>query len=166
MYPIITIPIPVYLFLLMTINNNNVIIANEIAWIRQLYFSHVTFLSLGKVSVKFNISFSHGNFHYRLEVFRINNSYYQNIDKLFMLCYTRNHTYQDSTYNYLNKNPNHLIFYTHTNIHHASIFALNYIPFHSTYIYASELKILFCLPVALYLITFIFIWNKWLLWSS
>ena len=148
----------------MTINNNNVIITNEIASIKQLYFSYVTFLSLSKVSVIFDISSSHGNFHYRLEVFRINNFYYQNIDQFFMLYYTRNHTYQNSTYNYLNKNPNHLIFYTHTNIHHGSIFALNYIPFYSTYIYTqtihSELKILFCLPVALYLIIFIFIWNK------
>ena len=148
----------------MTINNNNVIITNEIASIRQLYFSYVTFLSLSKVSVIFDISSSHGNFHYRLEVFRINNFYYQNIDQFFMLYYTRNHTYQNFTYNYLNKNPNHLIFYTHTNIHHGSIFALNYIPFYSTYIYTqtihSELKILFCLPVALYLIIFIFIWNK------
>ena len=148
----------------MTINNNNVIITNEIASIRQLYFSYVTFLSLSKVSVIFDISSSHGNFHYRLEVFRINNFYYQNIDQFFMLYYTRNHTYQNSTYNYLNKNPNHLIFYTHTNIHHDSIFALNQIPFYSTYIYTqtthSELKILFCLPVALYLIIFIFIWNK------
>ena len=77
----------------MTINNNNVIITNEIAWIRQLFFSYVTFLSLGKVSVIFNISSSNGNFHYRLEVFRINNSYYQNIDQFFMLYYTRNHIY-------------------------------------------------------------------------
>ena len=77
----------------MTINNNNVIITNEIASIRQLYFSYVTFWSLSKVSVIFNISSSHGNFHYRCEVFRLNNFYYQNIDQFFMLYYTRNHTH-------------------------------------------------------------------------
>ena len=47
-------------------------------------------------------------------------------------------------------NPNNLILYTHTDIHHDSIFALNYIRFHLIHIYTQtihvELKTLFHLP--------------------
>ena len=48
--------------------------------------------------------------------------------------YTHNYTYYDSPYNHLYKNSNHLILYTHTDIHHDSIFVLNYIYFHLIYI--------------------------------
>ena len=45
----------------MTTNNNKHIIANEIVSIRQLFFSHDTFLSLSEVSVVFNIPSLHFN---------------------------------------------------------------------------------------------------------
>ena len=45
----------------MTINHNKHIITIEIVWIRQLFVSRVTFLSLSEVSVVFNISASHAN---------------------------------------------------------------------------------------------------------
>ena len=67
--------------------------------------------------------------------------------------YPLNHTYNDSTYNHFYKNPNHLILYTYTDIHHDSIFALNYIHFYSIHIYThathAKLKILFHLPPTL-----------------
>ena len=51
------------------------------------------------------------------------------------------------------KNSNHLIAYTHIDIHHYSIFLLNCIYFHSIYIYTHKihpkLKIMFALPSAL-----------------
>ena len=57
-----------------------------------------------------------------------------NIHQFCMPYCIHNHTYWDSTY-HLYKNSNHLILCTHTEIHHYSIFALNYIHFHSIYIY-------------------------------
>ena len=45
----------------MTISNNKHIITNDIVWIRQLLFSHVTFLSSNEVSVVFNSLSSHVN---------------------------------------------------------------------------------------------------------
>lgn len=43
----------------MGINNNEDIIIDEIVWIRQLFFSYVTFLSSRDLSVVLNISRSH-----------------------------------------------------------------------------------------------------------
>ena len=43
----------------MTISNNKHIIMNETLWIRQLFFSHITFLSLSEVSVVFNMSLTY-----------------------------------------------------------------------------------------------------------
>ena len=45
----------------MTTNKHKHIITNEIVRMRQLLFAYVTFLSLSKVSVLFNISSSHSN---------------------------------------------------------------------------------------------------------
>ena len=71
-------------------------------------------------------------------------------DDCLLGCYTHNHTIQDSTYNHLYKNSNHLVLYTYTNIDHDVIFILLYMHFHSNYIYThtinDELKILFHLP--------------------
>ena len=49
----------------MITNNNKPIIANELVWIRQLFFSRVTFLCLNEVSVAFNISSSHANTNFK-----------------------------------------------------------------------------------------------------
>ena len=66
-----------------------------------------------------------------------------------------------SIYNHLYKNPNYIILYTHTDIHHGSIFALDYILFHLINIYTptihAELKILFYLPPTPNAVKFIFI---------
>ena len=45
----------------MTTNHNKHIITIEIVWIRQLFVSRATFLSLSEVSVVFNIPASHAN---------------------------------------------------------------------------------------------------------
>ena len=54
------------------------------------------------------------------------------------------------THHYIYKNSNHVILYTHTNIHHDSIFALNCVVIHSIFIYAhaihAKLKTSFHLP--------------------
>ena len=45
----------------MTTNNIKHIITNKIVWLRQLFFSYVTFLSSDEVSVVFDISSLHAN---------------------------------------------------------------------------------------------------------
>ena len=80
----------------------------------------------------------------------MSNFKYLNIHQFYIPYYTHNHiksSLQD-------KNSIHLILYTHTDIHHNSIFALNH--FHFIYIYTHtinvELKTLFTLTLALNLI--------------
>ena len=60
--------------------------------------------------------------------------WYLNNHQFYMPCYNRSHTYWDSTYNHLYKNSSHLILYTNNDIHHDSIFALNYIYLHLIFI--------------------------------
>ena len=45
----------------MTTNNNKYILNNEIVWIKQLLFTHVTFLSSSQVAVVFNIPSLHAS---------------------------------------------------------------------------------------------------------
>lgn len=54
----------------MTANNNKQIIANETVWIRQLLFVHAALLY---ILVVFDISSSHSNTIYQLDVFSENN---------------------------------------------------------------------------------------------
>ena len=74
--------------------------------------------------------------------------------------------HQDSTYNHVYKNSSHIILYNHTDINHDSIFALNYMHFHSIHIQTgtthSDLKILFGLFRTIY-ITFISTYSKWII---
>ena len=76
--------------------------------------------------------------------------------------------------NHLHKNSNHLHLYTHTNIHHDSIFLFNFKHFHSVHIYIHTLT-WFCLTRNLVSFTpdinlkciynhnpFHFIWNTYL----
>ena len=74
------------------------------------------------------------------------------ISKNFSILHALLHS-EDSTNDHLHKNSNHVILYTHLDIHRGSIFALNYMYFYSMYIYPHtihpELKILFHLPSTL-----------------
>ena len=57
----------------MSTKNNKHIVTSDVVWVRQLLFSHLTFLSSSEVSVVFNISFSHANTNLPIRRFHINN---------------------------------------------------------------------------------------------
>ena len=115
----------------MSIYNNKDIITSEIVWIRQLFFPMLLFYH----NVKFQLCLI-SDIHMlilfdKTKVICINNFQYLHIPQFYMPCYTQ----QDSTCNHRYKNCHHLILYTHTNIHHDSIFASNCIHFHSMQIF-------------------------------
>ena len=125
----------------MTTDNRKHIITNEIVWIRELIFSRVIFLSSSEASVAFNISSSHTNTN--LSIRRFSHKHFlmsKYLSILHALLHSKSHC-QDFTYNHLYKNPNRLILYTDTNIHHYSIFSLNYINFYLMYIYTHTIDI-------------------------
>ena len=93
----------------------------------------------------FNISSSHPNTNLPIRCFSHDQflvSKYSSI--LHALLDLQSHVLE--FHNPFHKNPNHLILYTHTDIHQESIFTSNYIHFHLIYVYAHtihvELKIL------------------------
>ena len=95
----------------------------------------------------------HANTNLPNRHFHMNNFQDLNICQFYLPYQSYSYTYLDSTYNHLYKNTNQLIWYTHMNYHHDSIFALNYIHFHPIYVYTHaihvELKISFHLPLIL-----------------
>ena len=125
----------------MTTDNSKHITTNEIVWIRQLIFSRVTFLSSCEASVAFNLSSSHTNTN--LSIRRFSHEQFlmsKYLSILHALLHSKSHC-EDFTYNHLYKNPNRLILYTDTNIHHYSVFVLNYIYFYLIYIYTHTIDI-------------------------
>ena len=116
-------------------------------------FLRVTSLSSSEVSFVFIISSSHANTNLPNRRFSheqlLMSKYSSILHALLHSQFTRTKIPHIIVY----KNPNHLIFYTHSDIHHYPISVLNYIYFHSinTYIHTihAELKVLFDLPLTL-----------------
>ena len=117
------------------------------------FICYVTFLLTSKALVAFNISSSHGitslpNRRFLYDQFLIS----KHLSILHVLLDSQPHV-QGFHIFHLYKNFNHLILYTHTNIHHELIFALNYIHFHlihiPTHSIHAEPKILFHLLLTL-----------------
>ena len=135
----------------MTTNINKHIIARAIAWIRQLLFSHVSFiLSIG-ISVVFNILSSHANANLPIRHFFACKILSNQIFLAFTYLITQSHVPGFHTQSF--SQNDYLILYTHTNIHSDSIFALNYIHFYSIHVYTCpihvEMKILFCIHMTI-----------------
>ena len=137
----------------MITNNNKHMIINEIGWIRQLIISHITFLSISEVSAVFNTPFPYPNTFFLNKGFLSKHfliSKYLSI--LNVILHSQSHVLGFPSHIIIfTRTPNHLIICTHTDIHYDFIFALNYIHFHSIYIYTHTihvaLKILFHLPL-------------------
>ena len=77
----------------MTTNNSKHVTANEILWLRQLSFVHVTFLSKNEVSDFTKCFIFALILIYQKAVFRMNSFKYVNIHKFHIPYYTYNHIY-------------------------------------------------------------------------
>ena len=98
-------------------------------------FSHIAILLSNEASIAFNISSSHVYQTFIEEMIFI--SIIFNIWKFinFTCLITLGITYWSLIFNHLYNIQYHLIPYNDTDIHHDSIFAINYIHFHTVYIY-------------------------------
>ena len=67
---------------------------------------------------------------HKIGVFCMSDFQYLIIRQFYMAFYTHNHTYEDAKYNHHYNKIKRLILYIHTDTHHDSIFALNYVHFH------------------------------------
>ena len=111
----------------MTTNKQKHIISNQIVRMRQLLFAYVNFLSLSEVSGLFNISSSHSNAnlltrYFSQEQFLVSKSSLI----LHALLHSQSHLLGFIYIGVYHINPNHLILYTHTDVHYDSISAMNY----------------------------------------
>ena len=133
-------------------------------WIRQLFFSNVAFLPSGEISVVFNISSLHSNTNLPIRRYSHENIFISKNSSIYMLPYTYNHIYEDSTYNTFYKNPHSSNFYRHFSFEVQTLLCKPYL--HSYNLCWT--KSLFSPEIKLNIFKFMFfkfIWNtKWSIW--